>query len=126
MKFPLLIMLSLTLIGCSTGSEQSMLAQSGEWHSVGVIDGQQGHYQRAKVELTALNNIGNEGFQQYKQGYSQGISDYCSPENAYKHGDAGVRYSGQCANTEFEDLTVEKWQSAYTDYVSIEAMLFEF
>ncbi len=130
MKFPLLILASSILIGCSTVSEQSMLAQSGEWYDVGILDGQQGQYQQAKVELKTLADIGEEEYQQYKQGYERGISNYisnyCSPENAYEHGSSGVRYRGQCANTEFEDLVVEKWQNAYADYAAIEAILFEF
>ncbi len=127
MRFSFIILLSYVLIGCSTsGSEQSMLAQSGEWYSIGVLDGQQGHYQRARVELTTLSDVGEEGFQQYKQGYAKGISKYCEPDSAYEQGSSGVRYQGQCVNTEFEDLAVQKWQSAYEDALAMESMHLEF
>ncbi|MGY0616593.1 DUF2799 domain-containing protein [Vibrio sp. FJH11] len=126
MKLPLLILMSYILIGCSSVSEQSMLAQSGEWYSVGLIDGQQGNYQRARVELVTLSDLGEEELQQYKKGYVTGISSYCSPDSAYEQGSYGIRYRGQCANTEFEDLAVEKWQAAYSDSLAMEAMLFEY
>lgn len=126
MKLPLLILMSYILIGCSSVSEQSMLAQSGEWYSVGLIDGQQGNYQRARVELVTLGDLGEEELQQYKKGYNKGLSMYCSPDNAYEQGGYGIRYNGQCANTEFEDLAVEKWQAAYSDSLAMEAMLFEY
>ncbi len=122
MRIPLILLFGSILVGCSSVSEQAMLAQSGDWYSVGQSDGQQGHYQRAKVELVALGDISEEGFEQYKEGYVLGNAKYCSPENAYDQGDRGVRYSGQCANTEFEDLAVEKWQSAYEDALAMEWM----
>lgn len=126
MRFPLVMLLGSVLIGCTSVSEQAMLAQSGEWYKIGLLDGQQGHYQRARTELIALNELGDAGVQQYKQGYVQGISEYCLPDNAYEQGDRGIRYRGQCANTEFEDLAVKKWQSAYEDALAMEAMYFEY
>ncbi len=125
MRFPLIMLLGSILMGCSSVSEQAMLAQSGEWYSIGFIDGQHGHYQRARVELVSLSDISEEGFQQYKEGYAHGISKYCLPDNAYDQGDRGIHYSGQCANTEFEDLAVEKWHSAYEDALAMESMYFD-
>ncbi len=125
MRFPLVILLGSILYGCSSVSEQALLAHYDNWHSIGQMDGERGHYQRAKVDLVSLGDISEEEFQQYKEGYVLGNSKFCSPENASEQGDRGIRYSGQCANTEFEDLAVEKWQSAYEGALAMESLFLD-
>ena len=112
------------LIGCSSLSEQAQLAQKNQWHDVGVVDGNAGHYQRAKFELNALNTLDNIAYEEYKHGYLVGIEEFCQPEKTYLLGEKGDRYKGQCANTSQEEIAIEKWNEGYDAYMLETSFIF--
>ena len=106
------------LIGCSGISEQAQLAQKNDWHEVGVIDGELGHYQRSMPELEQLNSLTSLAYEDYKKGYIIGLEKFCSPDYAYEHGIDGVEYQGQCKNTAHEELAVQRWSEGYQSFKS--------
>ncbi|MDV5171607.1 DUF2799 domain-containing protein [Photobacterium rosenbergii] len=124
MKFLTLILSLYIISGCSSSlSEQAMLAQTNDWYRIGLLDGEKGHYQQARVELEDLGSISEEEYQKYKQGFSDGLDEYCKPDNAQRNGSNGVLYQGQCTNTEFEELAIQKWQEAYIQSATFESMV---
>ncbi len=124
MRILFLMLLSGILIGCSSyQSEVAAQAQANDWYTVGILDGENGHYRRVQGELEDLNALGDEGYINYKNGYSEGIAKYCTPENAQRNGKKGIMYKGQCANTEFEDVAVTEWKKAYNQKLMLESIM---
>ncbi|MCW8329172.1 DUF2799 domain-containing protein [Photobacterium sp. SDRW27] len=105
------------LFGCTAFSEQSQFAQKNEWYEVGVVDGKNGHYQRSETELDEFGTLDNMAYDQYKQGYSVGVEEFCRPEKTYEYGERGIRYKGQCVSTSQGDIAIEKWQEGYDAYM---------
>lgn len=87
---------ALLLTGCATLSREECLR--GDWHQIGVNDGQQGH------QLTRLDShrsacrdtpaIIDEGA--YQAGRDIGLVSYCTPVSGYRVAADGDRYGDVC------------------------------
>ena len=86
----------LGLGACSSLSESQCIA--GDWETVGFTDGAAGRsqsmlleHQDACVKHGAIPNR-----QRYLDGWTQGIRNYCTPENGFSVGDRGASYGNVC------------------------------
>ncbi len=91
-----LLAVVLMVTGCATLSREQ--CQRGDWYSIGMADGQAGEpVSRLDRHVRACSQYGiavND--QQYRQGRTQGLVDYCQLDNAFDTGLRGVRYQGVC------------------------------
>lgn len=126
MKMIVSVLTGLLLVGCSGLPEETkvVLAEKNEWKQIGMLDGQAGHYQRAKPELAELSMLTTSAYAEYKQGYHIGIEQFCQPDMSYDKGFSGDLYKGQCVNTQHEDITVKQWKAGYEDYLFKTAFAF--
>ena len=95
--------LLLALGGCASASMDQAECQTADWRAVGYEDGTKGYsasafgqHRRACAEhgITA-------GFDAYLAGHGEGLAIFCRPQNGYRLGAGGKRYSGVCpANLE--------------------------
>ncbi|WP_317205665.1 DUF2799 domain-containing protein [Janthinobacterium sp.] len=88
---PLLAALALALGGCASLSKDQCL--SGDWRQIGFNDGLKGY---ASEELDkhakACAEYGVQPqFDQYHEGRSRGLLNYCQPDSAFNQGRAGNR-----------------------------------
>lgn len=84
------------LAGCATLSKAQ--CQTGDWQSVGELDGRAGHPSTriaehneacSKHSVTVDRSL-------YNKGYQAGLKHYCTPSNAAKIGLAGRTYNNVC------------------------------
>lgn len=85
------------LVGsCATLSQEQCLA--GNWHAIGVADGEQGYAASRLSEHTeacARHGVTPDS-NAYFAGREQGLSRYCTPGNAFRIGSSGGSYGGVC------------------------------
>lgn len=117
MKAIIALLGALLITGCSTLSNQSNLAQEGEWEMIGEMDGKSGQHLKTKFELTKLGTPSDTDISNYKTGYKTGLNQFCTPENGYKMGLNGKSYRGQCAQTSTEERFVQRWYDGNTEYI---------
>ncbi|SIR42285.1 Protein of unknown function [Shewanella morhuae] len=91
-----------------------------DWFSLGLADGNRGanagqlnQYQKDCSEFNLSVDTA-----QWKQGYLQGLTNYCQPENGYRIGLAGQSYYGVCSSNEF----VERYNQGHQQYQINERM----
>ena len=100
-----------TLAGCAS-SMDSAECVTADWRAIGYEDGAQG---RGTVSFAARRKACAEhgvtpDFQAYMAGRDKGLAQFCRPQNGYRLGTKGYRYSGVCP-VELEP----KFQAAHTD-----------
>lgn len=86
----------LALAGCATLSREQCL--QGDWHQIGVSDGQQGRpFSRLDDHRSACRDtpvpVNEEG---YRAGRNVGLQTYCTAASGYRRGSAGDRYANVC------------------------------
>lgn len=85
------------LVGsCATLSQEQCLA--GNWHAIGVADGEQGYASSRLSEHTeacARHGVTPDS-SAYFAGREQGLSRYCTPGNGFRIGSSGGGYGGVC------------------------------
>lgn len=81
---------------CATLSQEQCLA--GNWHAIGVADGEQGYASSRlndHTEACARHGVVPDD-RAYFAGREQGLSRYCTPGNAFRIGSSGGSYGGVC------------------------------
>lgn len=83
--------------GCSSGLTREE-CQVVDWRSIGYEDGLAGHpqgnisqHRKACAKHGVAMNLA-----EYRQGWDEGVQQYCQPGNGYRHGRNGRRYSAVC------------------------------
>ena len=96
MKIVSLLLISLILSGCATLSKDQ--CQQGDWFGIGLADGRQGEtLSRLSKHSEACAEFGiGVNSQQYMEGRTQGLNDYCLLDNAFNSGLSGRRYQRVC------------------------------
>ena len=89
-------MLALALTGCATMDRDECLMA--DWRSVGFEDGRNGQltsYVGEHREACAGHGV-TPNLTEYLAGHSQGIAEYCRPQNGFRLGQSGQAYRGEC------------------------------
>ncbi len=88
----------LVLGGCAGSGMDEAECQMADWRAVGYEDGARG----AGADSFGLRRKACAGhgvaanFDDYLVGHAQGLEVYCRPQNGYRLGTGGYRYSGVC------------------------------
>jgi hypothetical protein len=84
------------LAGCASMSKQE--CQNVDWRTVGYEDGAAGrsgeaigHHRKACAAAGVVPNL-----EAYRAGRSEGLREYCQPQNGYRVGHSGASYGGSC------------------------------
>ena len=87
---------ALVLQACaSMGEDECKLA---DWRGIGIEDGSRGATTASftkRRQACAKHGV-QADMQAYLQGRSQGLRQYCRPQNGYSQGASGRRYNGVC------------------------------
>ncbi len=109
------IVLSLFTFGCSQAPliSQDPVCLNNDWYERGRQDGATGVKPR-KEQFQSLcqRNFTLEAAELYMNGFHAGLTDYCSPENAFKVGQMGGSPENQCPA-----LMKESFKEGYTQGV---------
>ena len=96
MQASVVSLLALSIAGCATMNREECLIA--DWRSVGFEDGRDGEltsYVRQHRKACAEHGV-TPDLEQYLAGHSQGIAEYCQPDNAFQMGLRGRSYRGEC------------------------------
>jgi hypothetical protein len=98
---PILVicLFSLGLSACSHTplSQTQSLCQSTDWFEKGRQDGASGNLPQTSTHQNRCNEYFNEDSQAlYLNGFNGGLTEYCSPENAFQIGQMGGSAENQC------------------------------
>ena len=86
----------ISLTGCASMSEGQ--CNTADWYQVGFNDGNAATGSRIDAHYDSCSEYGiRVDQQQYRQGYSQGLRNYCTPRNGWARGSTGRTYSNFCA-----------------------------
>lgn len=96
LSLPFVLATLFLLTGCATLSEDA--CRTGDWYGLGYRDGSAG---RERSRLTRHQEACAEYAIQvdpslYDKGYADGLGDYCTPNNGYRHGEQAWDYEGIC------------------------------
>lgn len=89
---------ALLLAGCASNSMDQAQCRTADWRAIGYEDGSQGRSTTAlgsRRQACAEHGV-TPDFQAYMAGHSQGIGQFCRPQNGYRLGTSGYRYGGVC------------------------------
>lgn len=89
------ILFVLALGGCSGSSMDKAECKIADWKAIGYEDGSRGYDTNAfgkRRKACATHGIA-ANFDVYRAGHAEGIAVYCRPQNGYKLGTRGYRYS---------------------------------
>ncbi len=105
------IAISLTLAGCASGMDSAECVTA-DWRAIGYEDGAQGRGASSFSERrkACADHGVTPNFQVYMAGRNKGLAQFCRPQNGYRLGVRGYRYSGVCPS-EHEPA----FQAAHTD-----------
>ena len=93
------LVLSVSLIACSQAplSQEQATCRSSDWFEKGRQDGATGATPQWESHKSYCGPIFNEESKSlYMNGYHAGLTDYCTPENAFKIGQMGGPATNQC------------------------------
>lgn len=99
MKSGLVLICFLAAVGCSQSplSETQATCQSTDWYERGRQDGATGIQSRAeKHKVSCESHFNAEAEALYMNGFHGGLTEYCSPENAFQIGQMGGPLENQC------------------------------
>lgn len=99
MRIALNLVCLLSLIGCTHSPLSSTQAtcQSTDWYEKGRQDGATGNKANTeKHQNTCGNSFTSEAQALYMNGFHAGMTDYCSPENAFQIGQMGGSAENDC------------------------------
>ncbi|MEM7610669.1 MAG: DUF2799 domain-containing protein [Pseudomonadota bacterium] len=96
LRLALLLAAIMTMTGCATMSEEECLTS--DWRTVGYEDGLMGKsgtaigtYRKACAKAGVQPD-----FDAYQAGRSEGLEEFCRPQNGYRLGERGAAYHGVC------------------------------
>ena len=92
----LVFLVPVFLGACSTLSRETCEAR--DWYQVGFQDGEQGYRaERLSDHQKACREYGIDIVSgSYHRGRKEGLTLFCTPENAYEYGRSGQHYQGVC------------------------------
>ena len=110
------IAISLTLAGCASGMDSAECVTA-DWRAIGYEDGAQGRGTGSFGERrkACADHGVTPDFEAYMAGRDKGLAQFCRPQNAYRLGVRGIRYSGGCPN-EHEDAFLAAHADGYGLY----------
>lgn len=88
----------LVLAGCSATSMSKAECKTADWRGIGYEDGAKGRSSDtfgARRKSCAEHGVA-ANFDAYLGGHEQGLAVFCRPQNGYRLGSKGYRYSGAC------------------------------
>lgn len=90
--------LLLTLAGCAGSAMDEAECRTADWRAVGYEDGVQGLSTQAfgKRRKACAEHGVTAGFDAYLAGHGQGLAIFCRPQNGFRLGTGGYRYTGVC------------------------------
>lgn len=96
MKVVLVFFMVVFLAGCASLSREQ--CRLGDWRGIGMADGRAGEpAERLDQHSRACSEYGIRiDGQQYLDGYTQGLNEYCRLDNAFESGLRGRRYQHVC------------------------------
>ncbi|MGI2853080.1 DUF2799 domain-containing protein [Shewanella algae] len=108
----LLALSALILTQCS--SLDLNQCQNSDWFALGLQDGNNGaHASRINDYAEDCAEFGiRVDHGGWREGYLQGLQNYCQPENGYRVGLAGEGYAGVCSSNAF----IEQYNAGYHQY----------
>ena len=91
------IAISLTLTSC-TSSMNSVECAMADWRAIGYEDGAQGRGPNKFGErrMACAGHGVTPDFEAYMGGRDKGLAQFCRPQNGYRLGVRGYRYTGVC------------------------------
>ena len=107
----ILVAHSLALAACASGMNSAECVTA-DWRAIGYEDGAQGRGTGsfgARRKACAEHGV-TPDFQAYMAGRYKGLAQFCRPQNGYRLGTKGYRYTGVCP---FE--LESEFQAAHTD-----------
>ncbi|MDG6881497.1 lipoprotein [Phocoenobacter uteri] len=115
------ITLFIGLTGCSSPSLTKEQCLSKDWQAIGYNDGVIGHYperindhQEACAETGVIPN-----FSLWQKGREQGLTHYCTAENATRLGQLGYSFNAVCSNNKLQKIH----QKAYQGYQATQQLI---
>lgn len=90
--------LLLALGGCSSTSMNKAECRTADWRAIGYEDGARGRSADtfgARRKACAEHGVA-ANFDAYLGGHGEGLAVFCRPQNGYRLGSNGYRYSGVC------------------------------
>ncbi len=86
------------LAGCASKGMDEAQCRSADWRAIGYEDGARGLGTQAfgKHRRACAEHGVTAGFDAYLGGHGEGLAVYCRPQNGYRLGIGGYRYSGVC------------------------------
>lgn len=90
--------LLLALAGCAGSGMDEAECRTADWRAVGYEDGARGLNAQTfgKHRKACAEHGVTAGFDAYLGGHGQGLAVFCRPQNGYRLGKGGKRYSGVC------------------------------
>ena len=91
------IAISFILAGCASGMDSAECVTA-DWQAIGYEDGSRGRGANSiasRRKACAEHGVTSD-FEAYMAGRDRGLAQYCRPQNGYRLGTRGVRYSGVC------------------------------
>lgn len=98
MRRILAITVLLALGGCAATDMNKAECKTADWRAVGYDDGAKGRSADtfgARQKSCAKHGVASN-FDTYLVGHGQGLAVFCRPQNGYRLGSSGARYSGSC------------------------------
>jgi len=95
------IAISFVLAGCTRGMDTAECVTA-DWRAIGFEDGSNGRGANAIAsgrKACAEHGV-TPNFEAYMAGRDRGLAQYCRPQNGYRLGTRGVRYSGVCPSAQ--------------------------
>ena len=90
--------LALLIGGCANSGMDLAQCKTADWRAIGYEDGSRGRSGNAIG--THRRDCASHGvtpdFAAYMDGHGQGIVEFCNPQNGYRVGTRGYRYTGIC------------------------------
>ena len=111
----LLLILPALLAGCAVISEDE--CRAGNWYERGIEDGARGRDQTLVYQIAQkCQEYGvRTDSEAWLRGHEEGVEQFCTPENGYRHGRQGRRYQGVCTGPT-ADLFLNAYRQGLADH----------
>jgi hypothetical protein len=95
------------LLGCVSSSKNEISCETENWHMAGKETALLGNLVTVfdKVQEQCPDTLASTAKVEFTQGYSEGITEYCTYESGYQKGDANIKTNNICPDelrTDFE------------------------
>lgn len=108
MKIIAVPLIAVSLVASFAYADQQITAKS-RWEILGSTDATHGYQLKTESELSDFGKFTSLDFETYRKAYFRGLTKYCDPEAAFKQGQRGMEYVGQCDGLANEDEIISRW-----------------